>query len=103
MRYEVRCTAGVAWRGERRLVTAARSVDVVESYELEEDGFFARRIDPEGVIVGENGKIWVLGRLVGGLVVAGESACVELQVKNHSSKKVCRGLHKKLYLSNGFY
>ena len=51
-----------------------------------EDDF--TRIDPEGIIGGENGKIWVQGRVVGGLVVAGESACVELQVKNHSAKKV---------------
>lgn len=29
------------------------------------------------------------GKVVGGLVVAGETACVELQVKNHSAKKVC--------------
>ena len=28
------------------------------------------------------------GRVVGGMLVAGESACVELQVKNHSAKKV---------------
>jgi hypothetical protein len=75
---------GVAWKGEKRLVTDKKSVDVVESYE--ENDFL--RIDPEGVIVGENGKIWVQGKVVGGLVVAGESACVELQVKNHSSKKV---------------
>ena len=74
----------MAWNGEKKLVTAKKNVDVVESYE--EDDF--TRIDPEGVTVGENGKIWVQGRVVGGLVVAGESACVELQVKNHSSKRV---------------
>jgi hypothetical protein len=84
VRYEVKCSVGVAWKGEKRLVTDKKSVDVVESYE--ENDFL--RIDPEGVIVGENGKIWVQGKVVGGLVVAGESACVELQVKNHSSKKV---------------
>jgi hypothetical protein len=80
----VKSTVGVAWKGERRLVTDKKSVDVVEAYE--EDDF--SRIDPEGTVVGENGKIWVQGRVVGGLVVAGESACVELQVKNHSSKRV---------------
>jgi hypothetical protein len=74
----------VAWRGERVLVTDEKSVDVVESYE--ENDF--SRIEPEGIVVGENGKIWIQGRVVGGLVVAGESACVELQVKNHSSKRV---------------
>jgi len=74
----------VAWRGERILVTDEKSVDVVESYE--ENDF--SRIEPEGIVVGEKGKIWIQGRVVGGLVVAGESACVELQVKNHSSKRV---------------
>lgn len=65
-------------------MTDEKSVDVVESYE--ENDF--SRIEPEGIVVGENGKIWIQGRVVGGLVVAGESACVELQVKNHSSKRV---------------
>jgi hypothetical protein len=40
------------------------------------------------VVVGENGRFWMHGRVIGGLLVAGESACVELQVKNHSSRKV---------------
>ena len=84
VRYEVKGTMCVVWKGESRLVTDKKNVDIVESYE--EDDF--TRIDPEGIIVGENGKIWVQGRVVGGLVVAGESACVELQVKNHSAKKV---------------
>ncbi|KAA1467199.1 hypothetical protein DENSPDRAFT_926422 [Dentipellis sp. KUC8613] len=82
VRYEVRATVGVAWKGENRLVVDTREVDVLESYELDFD-----RIEPEGVVVGEHGKIWVQAKVVGGLVVAGESACVELQVKNHSSKK----------------
>jgi hypothetical protein len=73
----------VSWKGEKRLVTDKKEIDVVESGE--ED--FAR-IEPEGVIVGENGKFWAQGRMVGGVAVAGESACVELHVKNHSSKKV---------------
>lgn len=84
IRYEVRCTVGVAWKGERRLVTDRKNVEVVERYN--EDDF--TRIDPESVTIGENGKIWVQGRVVGGLVVAGRSVCVELQVKNHSPKRV---------------
>jgi hypothetical protein len=43
---------------------------------------------PEGLIVGEGGKIWVQARVLGGILVAGESACIELQVKNHSAKRV---------------
>jgi hypothetical protein len=84
VRYEVRASVGVTYKGENRLVTDKKDVDIVESYE--ED--FGRR-EPEGVIVGENGKIWVQAKLLGGVVVAGQPACVELQVKNHSSKKVC--------------
>ena len=44
---------------------------------------------PEGLVIGEGGKIWVQARVLGSILVAGESACVELQVKNHSAKKVC--------------
>jgi len=99
VQYEVKCTVGVAWRGERILVTDKKSVDVVESYE--EDDF--SRIEPEGIVVGANGKIWAQGRVTGGLVVAGESACVELQVKNHSSKRTTGlqiSLTRSLHLGN---
>ncbi|KAI0050531.1 hypothetical protein FA95DRAFT_1581211 [Auriscalpium vulgare] len=82
IKYEVRATVGVSWKGENRLVTDKKEVDVVENYAEDFD-----RIEPEGVIVGEHGKIWVQAKVVGGLLVAGEGACVELQVKNHSSKK----------------
>ncbi|GLB44770.1 hypothetical protein LshimejAT787_1801070 [Lyophyllum shimeji] len=82
VRYEARATVGVVWKGEKTLVTCKREIDVVESYE---DDF--SRVDPEGVVVGEFGKIWVQGKIVGGIAIAGESACVELQVKNHSNKK----------------
>lgn len=64
-------------------MTDKRDIEVVESFE-EDFG----RVEPEGVIVGEYGKIWMQGRVVGGVAVAGETACVELQVKNHSNKKV---------------
>ncbi|KAF8071531.1 hypothetical protein FPV67DRAFT_879215 [Lyophyllum atratum] len=82
VRYEVRATVGVVWKGEKRLVTCKREIDVVESYEVD-----FSRVEPEGVVVGESGKIWVKGNVVGGIVIAGETACVELQVKNHSNKK----------------
>ena len=83
LRYEVRANVGVFWKGERKLVTDQKQVDVVERLE---DDF--NRVDPEGVIVGENGKIWMQGKVLGGFLVAGQPACIELQVKNHSSKKV---------------
>ena len=64
-----------------------KDVDVVEAFDEEEFNQEGRG-DPQAVVVAEQGKIWAQARLVGGLVVAGESACVELQVKNHSTKKV---------------
>lgn len=83
MRYELRASAGVLWKGEKRLVTDRTDIQVVECFDEDPS-----RPEPEGVVVGENGKIWAQGKVVGGVIVAGESACVELQVKNHSTKKV---------------
>ena len=80
----MRASVAVAWKGEKRLVTDKKEIDVVESFERD-----FTRIEPEGVIIGENGKLWVQACLVGGVIVSGESGCVELQVKNHSHKKVC--------------
>ncbi len=85
VRYEVRASVQVFWKGEKKVVVQSKEVDVVESYA---DVDFSRD-EPEAVAVGENGKIWMQGRLIGGVLVAGESACIELQVKNHSARKVC--------------
>lgn len=69
-------------------------MEVVERFALEEAvvldvlGGVGVKV-PEGVVIGEAERVWVRGRVVGGVVVAGASACVELQVKNHSLKKVC--------------
>ncbi|TFK34549.1 hypothetical protein BDQ12DRAFT_656689 [Crucibulum laeve] len=82
VRYELRASVGVFWKGEKRLVVSKQPVEVVEAYQQDFE-----RPEPEAVVVGENGKFWMQGKVVGGLVVAGESACIELQVKNHSSKK----------------
>ncbi|KAF7311894.1 Arrestin-N domain-containing protein [Mycena indigotica] len=83
VRYELRASVGVAWRGEKRLVVDKLDAPVVEC--LQEG---PEKPQAEGVVVAENGKIWAQGKVVGGVVVAGESGCVELQVKNHSTKKV---------------
>ena len=83
IRYEVRATVGVAYKGENKLVFDKKDVDVVEAFEPD-----FSRVDPEAVAVGESGKIWLQARLLGGVVVAGQPACVELTVKNHSLKKV---------------
>ena len=96
IRYEVRATVGAAWKDQNRLVTDKCPVDVLQRYPggIDATGDEGGSFDfdtwpaPEGLIVGEGGKIWVQGRVVGGMLVAGESACVELQVKNHSAKRV---------------
>ncbi|TFK50191.1 hypothetical protein OE88DRAFT_1736456 [Heliocybe sulcata] len=82
LRYEVRASVGVAWKGERRLVTDKKDVDVVEAFDGDPE-----RSSPEAVVVGEGGKIWAQGRIAGGVLVAGQGVCIELQVKNHSPKK----------------
>lgn len=83
LRYEVRASVGVFWKGEKKLVTDKKPIDVVEQFGEDFD-----RVDPDGVVVGESGKIWMQGKVIGGFIVAGQPACIELQVKNHSKKKV---------------
>lgn len=100
IRYEVRASVGAAWKDQNRLVTDKCPVDVLQRYPggIDATGDEGGSFDfdtwpaPEGLIVGEGGKIWVQGRVLGGMLVAGESACVELQVKNHSAKRTT-GLH----------
>ena len=96
IRYEVRASVGVAWKDQNRLVTDKCPVDVLQRYpgcvdatgDEGEDFNFDTWPAPEGLIVGEGGKIWIQARVLGGMLVAGESACIELQVKNHSAKRV---------------
>ena len=82
------------WKNDKRLVVCRKGVEVVERFAIEEamvidmqQGGMSLKV-LENVAVGESGKIWLQGRILSGLVVAGGSACVELQVKNHSTKKV---------------
>ena len=88
MRYELRASVAVYWKNENRLVVDNKTVDIVQAYPYENSlgGL------PETIVVGDNGKLWMQGRMIGGPVVAGGSACLELQVKNHSNKKVITGL-----------
>jgi hypothetical protein len=91
VRYEVRASVGVYWKGERQLVTDKGEAGVLESFEEDSFDFGAgskTKAENGVVVVGENGRFWMHGRIIGGILVAGESACVELQVKNHSSRKV---------------
>ncbi|KAF5381196.1 hypothetical protein D9757_007889 [Collybiopsis confluens] len=109
VRYEVRASVGVVWKGERQLVVGKKDVEVVESFDFNELsvphglGGAGGWEEPEVTVVAENGKIWCQGRVVGGILVAGESACIELQVKNHSAKKnssLTLTLLRTLHLSN---
>ncbi|KAH7876397.1 uncharacterized protein C8R40DRAFT_1068716 [Lentinula edodes] len=99
VKYEIRASVGVYWKGERQLVTERKDADVVEAYDEERIG----QDEPEITVVGENGKIWCQARLIGGILIAGESACIELQVKNHSAKKntgLSISLNRSLHLPN---
>ncbi|PCH42534.1 hypothetical protein WOLCODRAFT_163865 [Wolfiporia cocos MD-104 SS10] len=98
VRYEVRASVGVAWKGENKLVFDRKSVDVVERYNGDPS-----RTTPEAVIVGENGKIWAQAKVTADVLVAGQSGCIELTVKNHSSKKnsgLSLSLRRELHLPN---
>lgn len=83
VRYEVRATVQVIWKGQKQVVTDKNRVGIVEGYDRGPE-----RVRSEGIVVGENGRIWVQGKLSGGVIIPGQSACVELTVKNHSAKKV---------------
>ncbi|KAG1779047.1 hypothetical protein EV702DRAFT_1089712 [Suillus placidus] len=79
IRYEIRASVGVAWRGEKRLVTDHQDVNVVEYCDIR-----APSKRPQGFAVAEGGNIWAQAVVTNSPVVAGEVACVELQLKNHS-------------------
>jgi len=66
-----------------------RGVDVIGSFPFEEV-YLSLGMGklPEGIVVGEGGKLWMQGRLTAPLLIGGETACLEIQVKNHSNKKV---------------
>ncbi|QRV89819.1 structural constituent of cell wall [Ceratobasidium sp. AG-Ba] len=95
IRYEIRASASVAWKGERRLVTDRQDIQVVESATQE--------VEPAGTVVGESGKVWMQAKVLGGAVMAGQTCCIELHVKNHSSRKttgVNVSLRRVLHLDN---
>jgi hypothetical protein len=93
IRYEVSACAGVAWKNQNRLVTSQCPVDVLQRYPGDDDPVLGDDSlhnwpAPECLVIGEGGKVWAQARVLGGMLIAGESACIELQVKNHSAKKV---------------
>ena len=80
--YEIRATVAVFWKGERTVVCHNKEVQVTEC-------LIESRIPREpSTLVAEGGKMVVRAQVVGGIGVSGRSTCVELQVKNHSQKKV---------------
>lgn len=77
----------VAWRGDKRLVTDMREVKVVENWDPTNAA-----PSPQAVAITHGGKIWAQATLTNGVVVGGESACIDLQLKNHTQRWV-RSLH----------
>ncbi len=89
VRYELRASASVYWRGEKQLVTERKVIDVVAGLDDAALTEYVNGTHATSITVGENGKLWMQGNIIGGgIITAGESVCVELQVKNHSSKTV---------------
>ena len=80
--YEIRCTVAVFWKGERTIVRCNKEVIVTEC-------LLESRLPREpSTLVAEGGKMVVQAQVVGGMGVTGRPTCIELQVKNHSLKKV---------------
>lgn len=80
LKYEIRANVGISWRGERQRIMERKEVMVVEAP--------TTASDVEQIVIGENSKVWAQGRILNQYVVAGQDTCVELFVKNHSSKRV---------------
>lgn len=73
----------VAWRGDKRLVTDKREVKIVEGWDPTNAA-----PSPQAVVITEGGRIWAQATLTNGVVVGGESACIDLQLKNHTQRWV---------------
>ena len=83
LRYEVRASVEVGWKGEIRLVTDKKEANVAETIINSLSHHRGK------VTIEENGKLWAHARILNRYVVAGQRVCVELFVRNHTSKKVC--------------
>ncbi|KAG2145339.1 uncharacterized protein EDB93DRAFT_1288354 [Suillus bovinus] len=84
IRYEIRASVDVAWRGEKRLVTDHQYVNVVEHFDIQ-----APSKRPQGFAIAEGGNIWAQAFVTNGPIIAGGVACVDLQLKNHSVNWTC--------------
>ncbi|KAG2123440.1 hypothetical protein DEU56DRAFT_924392 [Suillus clintonianus] len=76
---QIRASADVFWRGKKRLVTDQQDVNVFEYC----DGWAPSK-HIQGFGIDEGGNIWAQAFVTNGPNIAGEVACVELQLKNHS-------------------
>ncbi|KAF8556498.1 hypothetical protein OG21DRAFT_1506414 [Imleria badia] len=100
VRYEIRASVSVAWRGDKRLVTDMREVKIVESW-----GPTNAAPSPQAVVITQGGKIWAQATLTNAVVVGGESAYINLQLKNHTHRwtsGVTVTLTRDLHLSTSF-
>ncbi|KAG0695129.1 hypothetical protein DFH29DRAFT_956795 [Suillus ampliporus] len=98
IRYEIRASVGVAWRGEKRLVTDQQDINVVEYCDHR-----ASSKPPQGFAIADSGNIWAQAFVTNDPIIAGEVACVELQLKNHSlnwTSGVTLTLSRELRLSS---
>lgn len=98
IRYEIRASVGVALRGEKRLVTDHQDINVVEYCDIR-----APSKRPQGFAVAEDGNVWAQAFVTNGPIIAGEVACVELQLKNNSlnwTSGVTLTLSRELRLSS---
>ena len=77
----------MAWRGDRRLVTDTREVKVVESLDT-----LSPTTISQAVATAEGGNIWALAKVTNGAVIGGEAACIDLEMKNHTSRWVSLSL-----------
>ncbi|KAL4066724.1 hypothetical protein V8B97DRAFT_2103205 [Scleroderma yunnanense] len=84
IRYEVRASASVAWQGDRRLVTDNREVKVVECLDT-----LSPAAIPQAVTIAEDKRLWVQASITNGAIIGGEAACIDLEVKNYTSRWTC--------------
>ncbi|KZS92003.1 hypothetical protein SISNIDRAFT_129998 [Sistotremastrum niveocremeum HHB9708] len=81
VRYQIRGSVEVSWRGANKIVTDTKEAVIVETWRDDD------RHDAQNIILGEGGKFWAQGTLLRGYAVAGETAAVDLHIKNHTAKK----------------
>jgi hypothetical protein len=68
--YELRASASVYWRGEKRLITEQKVVDVVQGLD---DKNLTEYVNDNDATAGKNGKLWMRRSFAGSrIITAGE-------------------------------